>query len=788
MISQNSLELLEFHKLLGLISGFSYSDAGKKSILNIRPLENMEDIGKRTGQISEIREMSRKGTPLELSFFTDITPLIAKVRPEGAVLDPRELAEFMPVMEIASAVSHQMREKQGSPFLKDITGHLTGFPEILKTLRKSVGSEGNILDSASFLLSDLRAQIRNLEGRIRRRLEEMVRDEKLSALLQDDFVTTRSGRWVLPVRMDSKGMVPGVVHDISKSGETAFIEPLGIIHLANELENLKADQKAEELRILRNICSEIRKVIEGIEAEFETIVYLDLLHGIAQFSDTLRMESPQINDANIINLVSARHPLLQLSLEKTGGTRQVVPLDVRLGGENTVMVITGANAGGKTIAIKTIGLLLLIALSGIPVPADPSSSFPLVGNLLADIGDEQSIESNLSTFSAHISNISDIIKNTDSKTLILIDELGTGTDPDEGAALACAVLKEIRKTGALVFATTHLADIKGFVHSTEGMINASMEFDIKTFSPLFRLRVGEPGQSHALEIARRYGLPDSLISDAKELLGSVKIEFDNMVADLNEKRLLFEESLNELGKKHADADEKARLLAERESEQEKKGKEILANAYQEASGIIDSVKKQMNSLLEEFRKKEKLERRKTVKTVENVRETVAEKLREFKAGFHGISSIDDIKKGDIVFVGSLGYDVPVKAVNRKSNRIKVMAKNMEIDVPLSDLGFRSGKPMPAVKTSAWPDRDVGPVSPEINLIGLRVDEAVSKLEHFLNHASLSDLRGVVIIHGIGKGLLSKAVHEHLMEHPLVKDFRSGSMEEGGKAVTVVLLK
>jgi len=788
MILKNSLDLLEFNKLLSLISDYSCSDAGKKSTASIAPLESIEDISKRSRQISEIRGMSRKANPLQLSAFTDIRHFITKVRTEGAVLDAIELAEFVPVFAIASAVSRQMKEAQGLFSLRGITDQLTGFPDILKTLRKSVDSEGNILDSASFLLSDLRAQIRILEGRIRRRLEGMVRDEKLSLLLQDDFVTTRSGRWVLPVRMDSKGMVPGVVHDISKSGETAFIEPLGIIQLANELESLKADQKAEELRILRDICSGIRKVIDSVEAEFDALVYLDVLNSIAQFSDALRMEPPQINDANIINIVAGRHPLLQLSLNNMGAETTVVPLDVSLGGKNTVMVITGVNAGGKTIAIKTIGLLLLMALSGMHVPSDTSSSFPLVRNLLADIGDEQSIENNLSTFSAHISNISEIIRNADSRTVILIDELGTGTDPDEGAALACAIIKEIRKIGALVFATTHLADIKGFVHRTDGMINASMEFDTRTLTPLFRLRPGEPGQSHAIEIAKRYGLPESLIADARELLGSVKLEFDSMVADVNEKRILLEESLGELKRKLADADEKNRILAHMASEQEKKKKEILEAAYKEASSIISDIKRQMKNMLQEFKEKSGVERHKTLKAVEVVREAVSEKLMEFETEFHRIPSIDDIKKGDKVFVRSLGYDAPVTYINPNNKRVKVMAQNMEIDLPFSDLGFSSGKSLPVFRPSPGGDFDTGKVSREINLIGLRVEEAVSRLEQFLNHASLSELRQVFIIHGIGKGLLHKAVHVHLKEHPLVDEFRSGSIEEGGKAVTIAILK
>ena len=788
MIPKNTLELLEFNKLLGLISNFANSDASKTSVLEIMPLSDKIDIERKFQQISEIRKMSQDGNRIELAPFRDISHLLIKVRPEGAVLDAIELADFIPSLSIASVISFQLKNITDIPHLKELVTNLTGFPDILKILKRSIDSEGNILDSASPLLADLRTRMRRLEGKIRKNLEDLIRDGKLSSLLQDNFVTTRSGRYVIPVRMDSKGMVPGVVHDISKSGETAFIEPLSIINLANELENVVADQKAEEIRVLRNICSTIRKNVDEIGKEFNTIVYLDTLNCIAIFADMLHMETPEMNNANIINLASARHPLLQLALRKTKTDRQVVPLDVRLGGDNTVMVITGANAGGKTITIKTIGLLLLMALSGMPVPADSGSSLPFVENLLVDIGDEQSIENNLSTFSAHISNISDIVNKKDSKAVILIDELGTGTDPDEGAALACAVLKEIRKSPALVFATTHLADIKGFVHRTEGMVNASMEFDLRTLTPLYRLRVGEPGQSHALEIAKRYGFPDNLIEDAKGMLGSVKVEFDRMIADLNRKRSEYEDLLNDLKKQRSELEEKEGLLKKMLFDAKEKQKEVLVNAYREASDLVWETKRQMNAFLDEVKKKEKSERQKVTKRVEAVQEYVAAKLREFETDDKGTPSVEEIEKGDVVYVRSLGYDASVIEVNRNSNRLKVAAKNMEVEVPLSDIRFKSGRSMPPAGVSVHHDKVEETVASRINLVGLRVDEALSRLEPFLNHAALAELREVTVIHGVGKGLLMKAVHEHLSGHPLVSNFRSGSTEEGGIGVTVVKMK
>jgi len=786
-LDKSTLDILEFNKLLSIISDFSLSDASRRAVLEIRPLRNRDDILTRQQRIREIMKMSHEGSPIRLSHFPDISYLLAKVRPEGAVLDAQELAGFIPVLNISLDVAMQVREGDSLEALRELTAGLTGFPAILFILKRSVDSEGNILDSASLLLAELREQIRKLESRITRRLEEMGRDEKISIFLQDDFITKRSGRWVIPVRMDSKGQVAGVVHDVSKSGETAFIEPLAIINLANELENLNAEQKAEEIRILRKISSEIRGTAGEMDAEYQIIVLLDLLNCIAKFAHSLDMNMPSISESDRIGLVKARHPLLLLALRKAGNDRQVVPLDVVLGGNNTVMVITGSNAGGKTIAIKTIGLLSLMALSGMPVPADSSSTFPLAESLLVDIGDEQSIETSLSTFSAHISNISVILKKAGSKVLVLIDELGTGTDPNEGAALACAVLKELKESMALVFATTHLSDIKGFVHRSEGMLNASMEFDQRTLYPLYILRIGEPGQSHAIETAKRYGLPDSVIDSAKAMLGGIKVEFDNLISDLHQKRAGYEQAIEELKKQKSEMDEKSRILEQSVTEAEERGKEMLANAYKEASGIIFNIKRQMNALMDELKKKDRSGRREVLRKVEAEQKHVEEKLRDFDHEDLGTPSMEEIKEGEVVFVRSLGYDAPVVKVMKAHARLKIRTGGMEIELPISDVGFKRGK-KPEVSTERTKEIQFDEtVSSRINLVGLRVDEAISRLEPFLNHASLAGLTEVTVIHGLGAGILSKAIRQHLDGHPLVEKYRTGDRSEGGAGITVVTM-
>ncbi|MFI5294493.1 MAG: endonuclease MutS2 [Thermodesulfovibrionales bacterium] len=786
-MDKTSLDSLEFRKLLELIAGFTHSEASGKAVRAIVPFEEMQDILTRQGLVREIMRMSDEGAPLRMSYFPDISSLIAKARPEGAVLEGIELAGFIPVLEISEGISEQIRESGGLPFLEELVSGLTGFPDLLRLLKRSVDREGNILDSASALLADLRERIRRLEARITKKLEEMVRDEHIAVFLQDNFVTKRSGRWVIPVRMDSKGQVAGVVHDVSKSGETAFMEPLAVIQITNELENLVAEQKAEEIRILRSISSKVRESAEGISAEYSVVVHLDLLNAISVLADKLRMELPRVLASGGITLRGARHPLLLLALRKTAGPREVVPLDVGLGGDTTVMVITGSNAGGKTIAIKTIGLLVVMALSGMPVPASSSSAFPLVHRLLVDIGDEQSIENSLSTFSAHVANISKILKTADPLSLVLIDELGTGTDPDEGGALACAVLKELRESRALVFATTHLSDIKGYVHRTGGMLNASMEFDPKSLSPTYRLRIGEPGQSHALETAKRYGLPESIIASAKAMLGGVKVEFDALIADLTRKRTDYETGIAELERQKADLAEEKRLTEQRLSEAEALRKESIEKAYTEASEIVYGVKRQMHALMEEMKKGEKAKSRGILREVGERQKQISQKLREYDTADRGSPAIDDIKEGDTVFVRSLGYDASVLKIISRYQRIRVAAGDKEIEIPMTDVGLRRGKPIGKDALQVMTDSGDESVSTKITLIGMRVEEALSKLEPFLNHASLAGLSEVTVIHGLGTGALSRAVREHLEGHPLVKKFRKGEQSEGGNGVTVVTM-
>lgn len=785
MIRNETLRTLEFDKILAAIAVYGHSTATAGEIAHISPMDDREAITRRFGQTDEIRRMSLQGIAIPLSSFEDITALLDAVRPEGAVLDPTELVVLFPLLRTMTAIAKQFAYRTDIPLLRELAGHVTGFPDILDELEVSIDSEGEILDSASPLLFDLRKKKRTLTERIRRRLSEIVRETGVTTFLQDDFITQRGGRWVIPVRMDSKGMVPGVVHDVSNSGETAFMEPLEIIGLANELENLVAEEKAEMIRIVRTICRMIRQEADGLADQFRTLVQLDLLNAVAAFADSLGAETPEINDARFIRVNGGRHPLLAL-MARERGTGSVVPLDLSLGETDQAMVITGPNAGGKTIALKTTGLLHLMALAGIAVPAAPTSSFPLISGLLVDIGDEQSIEQSLSTFSAHVSNIADILNRADDRTVVLLDELGTGTEPVQGAAISCAVLADLQEKGARIIATTHLTDIIGFVHKREGMVNASMEFDRATLTPLYRLKKGEPGQSHALEIARRYGLPDRVVEFATGMLSRMETEFHELLAELKDQRRLHEEALTEAERLRRDAEEKARSARDRLAEAEAKRREAMEKGFQEAKEIVRGARREVNAIIEEARREKSREARKKIDEAEAA---VEAKLQEFHPEER--LPLNAVNEGDTVHVKRLGHDVTVLALDRKAGTLKVRAGTFELVVEAADVtpprekGAKKPKARAAAKI-ATPSMESAPH--ELNLIGLRVDEALGRLEPFLNHASLEGYGEVRIVHGKGTGALMRGVREHLDGHPLVREFRPGEPFEGGEGATVVLLR
>ena len=788
MIGRDTLKLLEFDKILLEMGAFAHSEVTRTCLMKTIPRNDYGLIDGISGRIAEIRALAGQGISLRFEMFEDVRPLLEQLRPVGAILAPLDLLLFIPVLDNFGAIARQLAPRHDVPLLKGLPAPLQPFTDILEPLSASIDHEGNILDGASSTLREIRRAKRTLAARIRKKIEEIIRDNQIEIFLQDDFITQRSGRWVIPVRMDSKGMVKGVVHDVSSSGETAFMEPLEIIPFVNELENLSAEEKAEEIRILRQLSAWIREDAAGIDACFETLLTLDELNSIAVFADHHGFERAHLNPDGALRLAGARHPLLLL-LQRQGLLEKIEPLDLHLERDGRVMVVTGPNAGGKTIALKTAGVLVLMALCGFPVPADGArSSFPLLDDLLVDIGDEQSIEQSLSTFSAHVARIATILDRSGPRAMVLLDELGAGTEPQQGAAIACGVLRDLQERGAAVIATTHLSEIIGYVHRTDGMINAGMEYDTETFTPLYRLITGQPGHSRAIEIARRYGMPERVIAFAREMLGSAGEELSSLLAELHRKRDDLEQARRELELRQERLHAEKRELEARAAGIERARREAGEKAWTEARELMSSYRRRMNELLEEYRR----ERR--AASIENMRLVSTELEDDFTklVPADGESaSLVNVAAGDTVHVRSLGCDGVVTQVSGKQERARVRAGSMELEVPFADLSSpvkKGGNKSARSRSGTWQVDAKANERRELKLIGLRVTEALEQLETFLSQASLNGFGEVRIIHGLGSGALRQAVREHLAHHQLVESFRPGNAHEGRDGATVAALR
>lgn len=825
MIKPETLKRLEFDKILRLVGYHARSQCTETAILAMTPLRDAARIRQDWGRVEEIRGLTRQRISLRISRFEDIRPLLEQVRPAGAILPPLALLQFIPVLGSLAELARQFTPRQDIPLLKGLEPAPLAFNDILEPLAATLDDEGTILDSASRELAEIRKAKRTLAARVRKKLEEIVRKHETAIFLQDDFITIRSGRWVIPVRMDSKGMVPGVVHDVSSSGETAFMEPLEIIPFVNELENLSAEEKAEEIRILRRLSGWIREDADRIRACFGTLVELDRLDSIAAYAEQYAMAMPELSETGSLRLLSARHPLLLALRADQSDAPPIVPLDITLGAVHAesmvfrdagaeegatqaymtirrgapddgnerigteaapqVLAISGPNAGGKTIALKTVGLITAMALAGMPVPASPSSAIPLLDALLVDIGDEQSIESSLSTFSAHVAGIARILEQAGPKSLVLLDELGTGTEPLQGAAIGCAVLHELQSRGAVVMATTHLTEIVGFVQQTPGMQNAGMEFDSASWTPRYRLVMGEPGQSHALETARRYGLPETVLQFARELLGDAGTAFAGVIEELRQKRNALADELAGQQTERQRLNEQAQALEQQRAELDELRRRIAEQGRDEARALVTATRRELNSLLDEYRK----ERRK--ETADKLRERAGQLEASFAPADQQAPAADTLRPGQQVHLRLLDRDATVVAVDQARQKVRVRAGSIELEVPLHGLTQASAAPAATKRPAQAAIRmaqTVASASSELNLIGKRVDEALTLLEAFVDQAVLAGEREIRVVHGLGSGVLQQAVREFLGRHPQVATWRSGAPHEGRDGATIAELE
>lgn len=780
MIKEKSLQDLDYFKVLEIIANFSNSEATANAIRQIYPSKSLKEAEERLTEFKEIKEYKERGGEIPLSSFPDISSLLQRASKEGVFFEAWELTNFLKVLRVLDRISSCLEKLLDFPSLtlkiRDLLGsHLTvGQPYLLQRLENTVDEEGNILDTASTMLKYLRKQIKLTEERIREKLEEFINRKEINIFLQDRFITKRKDRWVIPVRMDSKGQIKGKVQDVSRSGETAFVEPEEIAHLSQKLEELKVEEQLEEIRILRELSDNIHQVSSTLEREFQLLIYLDKLNALYTFAEKFNASVSYLNSSKHISFIEARHPLLMLSL------RRVIPLNFELKDKN-VLVITGPNAGGKTVTLKTIGLLTAMAISGLPVPANPSSTIPFVRSIYVDLYHEGSLEEQLSSFTSHVVTLKEIIEEANSESLILLDEIGTNTDPEEGSALASAIVEELRNRGALTFVTTHLSKLKLFALGQEGMEVAAMEFDEKTMTPLYRLSIGSLTTSYALEVAKKYGFPERLIKRAYELKGTEDRKLYDLMKELETAKEQYLSKMQDLEKtKEALFHEKERLQRELQKIEERK-KKALQQAKEEAHSIIQKFKKEINTLYEEAKKAERQKLREISKKISEMERTL-----EPQEG----RNLEKIKIGDFVKIRNLKLSGKVIAID--DGRAKVKTETAQIEVALDEIKrlepIDSPKQILSVEKQLIKEDDTDSISKKLDIRGMKVEEALPLVERYLNELSLKEATKGLIIHGIGKGILRDAVREYLSEHPAVESFTRGNPDEGGDAVTVVKMK
>ena len=787
MIDQHTLDRLEFTKVIALIEGKCLTPFGRTEVQAFGPMFDCPTIELRQQEISELKDILSFGLPFPLSRIEDCRNLLDKSQVEGIFLDPKEIFVVLELVELS--ISLHAYDKEGRPKFPAISSQLASlrpFPELVRDIKKAIDERGEIKDDASPRLRTTRAEIGDSRRRIMRQLEQTLSAQTKQPGWQDDIVTQRNGRYVIPVPANLYRADVGILHDRSQSGATFFIEPKETVEQNNRLNMLLQEERLEMDRILRALTRQIAERADRLIENVAVIGKLDSFHAAATFARLVKANRPHLVDGPVLDLIDARHPLL---VAQFGTVERVVPMCLNLDDNRQAVLVTGPNTGGKTILLKTVGLLVIMAQSGLPIPADERSQVGIFRKVFADIGDEQSIELSLSTFSSHITNIISAINQVSEDSLVLFDEIGAGTDPKEGAALAEAVLLHIVHQGAKLLATTHYSQLKTLPLEHPAIENASLEFDRETLAPTYRLKVGLPGSSYAVEIAGRLGMPDSVCGHASRLLGSGERSLADLISSV-------EAQLTRIRTDQAELSE--RLARSKASEEEYKQKlasfvknvdEEKHKALEETANLLDSTRKETERLVAEIRASQAS--KESIKQIQKKLKETGATVSEIKAKqeTERLRSIDAIRflKGDAVRIVTLNKEGQIEALVG-SERAKVKVGNVMTVVELRNLRHIDA-PTSVPKPRSVAGQNVEEVlSPEIHLRGMTAEEGKEALERFLDKAIVAGLKQVYVIHGKGTGALRRAMTEYLREHKEVATIRLGDWNEGGAGVTIVELK
>ncbi len=794
---EKSIRTLELPAVLSQLASKAVSDAAKERCLHLLPATDADTVSHLLDETDAAKErLGLHGSP-SFTGVKDVAPALTRAE-QGGVLNTRELLDVAGVLTAARRVSEYDEDRQGEATAIDrlfSALHVNRYLE--DRIRGAILDEETIADSASPELSDIRRNMRVAATKGRQILQRIISSPSYAKVLQEALITQRDGRFVVPVKAECKGSLPGLVHDISSSGATLFVEPMGVVQANNELKEWQSREEKEIDRILRILSGECAAQRENVLYDYDILVQLDAIFARAQLSYAMDAGRPQVRKKGGIDLRRARHPLLDPS--------KAVPVTVSLGTTFDTLVITGPNTGGKTVTLKTIGLLCLMAQCGLHIPAGDQSAVRVFERILADVGDEQSIEQSLSTFSAHMANTVEILKQADEKSLILFDELGAGTDPVEGAALAIAIIQEVRGKGALTAATTHYAELKTFAMTTAGVENASCEFDVQTLRPTYRLLIGIPGKSNAFAISRRLGLEAHVIENAKAQMDSESVRFEDVLTQLEEKRQRLEKAQGEADRLWQQREEDARKARTFREQMEKAKENARTKGETEARRIVQQAQRQADAVFAELDELRRQQRRADYQAVNDRKSDIRRRLNDAERALHDRDETEEpipaptrpITVGDTVELSGVRTGATVLAVNGdgtlllQAGKMKMTVKAAQVRLLEAAEEVERKKKQSQAARSAAPAVTISAAvraGAELDIRGLETLEAESVVENYLDAASRSKLGTVTIIHGKGTGALRAAVHQILKRSRQVKSFRLGRYGEGEAGVTVVELK
>lgn len=797
------LGILEFNKIKDLLANNAGSRLTKDRIASLEPMTNLRQVSDALTETTEaVSVILHKGS-FPIGEIGDVEDLLVMAR-KGRCLSMRELMRIRLSLTIARQLKQFLTADmpEGLHVIPEIAALLEPVPGLEKDIDNAILSEDEMSDNASSTLKHIRREMRNKNEQIKSRMQKYTSSSNASKHLQDAIVTIRNGRYVIPVKREYANLFPGLVHDQSSTGATLFIEPQSIVAMNNELKQLELDEQAEITRILELFSSRVAEHYYAISNNQKLMSELDYINAKGKLSIDMEAKEPLINENGIIEIRAGRHPLLSKD--------KAVPINVRLGKDFTTLLITGPNTGGKTVTLKTIGLFIIMTQSGLHVPCAEDTELPVLEEVFADIGDEQSIEQSLSTFSSHMKNIISIFENAGENTLVLLDELGAGTDPSEGAALGIAELERLRDKGALVVATTHYTELKKYALTTEGVENASMEFNVETLSPTYRLRLGLPGKSNAFEISRKLGLSEDIIDRAVELLGENQMDFENAVSRVEEDQKRAAEMMAEAIDRESVADSKLTEADEKLGDAELKAQKIIEEAKLKARDILRDAQETVDIVSSELKslKNNSLDHGHVSNAIAGSRRALRDAEEEFKVEASGRKSIQtgkkpdasDIKLGMRVKLLSIGQNGEVESLpdvrGNLTVRIGVLRTTANVKdliiIDSEDAGNKEKKrraynQKSAVRQSFISDKTKN-ISTEKNVIGRNLDDALAEVEKYIDDAYLAGLTQVRIIHGKGQGILSSGIRSALKRNKLVKSATAAAYNEGGDGATVVKLK